>query len=94
MNGLLAIVAALLGGILFSFCGKPARAYLAFSGKAQGWGVIALVFLIGFLVGSNPQAMQNFAQVGWKALLISSFSVAGSIVFACFGEKYLGGSSL
>ncbi|MCD6155568.1 MAG: LysO family transporter [Candidatus Atribacteria bacterium] len=94
MDRLLAIAVALLGGILFSFCGKPARTYLAFSGKAQGWGVIALVFLIGFLVGSNPQAVQNFAQVGWRALLISSFSVAGSIVFACFGEKHLGGSLL
>lgn len=86
---MLPIIVALIAGIAFSFSGKPAQAYLAFSSKAQGWGVLVLVFLIGFLVGSNPQAMQDFAQIGWRALLISSFSVAGSILFAYFGEKYL-----
>jgi uncharacterized membrane protein YbjE (DUF340 family) len=88
---LLPIIVALIAGIVFSFSGRPARAYLTFSSRAQSWGVLALVFLIGFLVGSNPQAMQDFAQIGWRALLISSFSVAGSIVFAYLGERYLSG---
>lgn len=91
---MLFILVALAAGIAFSFLRKPAQAYLAFSSKAQIWGVLALVFLIGFLVGSNPQAMQNFTQIGWRALLISMFSVAGSIVFAHFGEKYLSSDPL
>ncbi len=47
--------------------------------KLTNWAIYLLLFLLGLSVGTNEKILQNFHQIGFQAILITVFAVAGSI---------------
>lgn len=46
------------------------------------WAIYLLLFLLGLSVGTNEKILQNFETIGFQAIIITIFAVAGSILTA------------
>lgn len=53
---------------------------LKLTDKLTNWAIYLLLFLLGLSVGTNEKILQNFHQIGFQAILITVFAVAGSII--------------
>lgn len=56
--------------------------------------LLLLLFLMGNAIGSNPDVMADLPRIGARALILSLFAVAGSVLFAwlAFGKTRSNGS--
>ena len=52
------------------------------SEKISSYAIFILLFFMGLSVGGNKEIMNNFADLGIKALIISLFAVGGSVFIA------------
>lgn len=74
------IFAALILGLLVGrFLSIPPRLY-TFAGYANTAALLVLLFTMGVRIGADPITMANIPRLGWKALLLASGAVAGSIL--------------
>ena len=53
---------------------------LKLTDKLTNWAIYLLLLLLGLSVGINKKILQNFHQIGFQAILITVFAVAGSII--------------
>ncbi|MBI9055155.1 MAG: LysO family transporter [Bacteroidales bacterium] len=53
---------------------------LKVSSELTNWAIYLLLFLLGVSVGTNEKILNNFSQIGWQAISITLFAVAGSIL--------------
>lgn len=54
--------------------------YLSFNQKALNFWLIALLFVMGISITMDPTVINNLKSLGLTAIIVSSFSVAGSII--------------
>ena len=52
------------------------------SEKATSYIIYLLLFFMGLGVGTNREIMANFRNIGLQSLVITLFSILGSVVFA------------
>ena len=77
------IVGGFVVGRLFS------KYKLGFVHKAITIIIWLLLFLLGLEVGSNPEVVAGITTLGLKALVISLFTIVGSILTAWLLWRYL-----
>ncbi|MFC0877107.1 LysO family transporter [Saccharicrinis sp. FJH2] len=78
---MLTILLIFVAGILTGHFVKKRKKIIKTSNWLTFISVLALLFLLGYEAGHNPQVQAHFDTIGIKALVISLFSVAGSIIF-------------
>ncbi|MFB6317997.1 LysO family transporter [Saccharicrinis sp. FJH54] len=78
---MLTILLIFVAGILTGHIVKKRKGIIKTSSRLTFLSVLALLFLLGYEAGHNPQVQAHFDTIGIKALVISLFSVAGSIIF-------------
>lgn len=79
------IVAGIPAGWLLR---KNAKAQAAV-GQVLTWAVRILLFLLGLSLGSNMELLHQFNTLGLRAALISTLSLAGSLVCARLLGRFL-----
>ena len=62
---------------------------LAWTGPAQTISVLFLVFVMGLRIGANDEIVKNLGSYGIYALVITFFTLAGSILCVFFVRKLL-----
>ncbi|GAB6888228.1 hypothetical protein JCM13304A_17270 [Desulfothermus okinawensis JCM 13304] len=67
-------------GIIFGVFLKKHNALIRICQRLCELSVFLLLFILGFLMGSNPSIMKNLFSMGYDALIISVFSIIGSIL--------------
>lgn len=78
----------LLGYLIGSKC-KNMSERLAFIGKLLILTVVILVFVMGSRMGSNKEVLSNLHIIGFDALLITLFVMAGSVTAVAITRKFL-----
>ncbi|MFB6343893.1 LysO family transporter [Saccharicrinis sp. FJH62] len=78
---MLTILLIFVAGILTGQFVKKQKKIIKTSNWLTFISVLALLFLLGYEAGHNPQVQAHFDTIGIKALVISLLSVAGSIIF-------------
>ena len=73
------IIVIFLSGILLGFIFRKTTHLNKLSGKISNILVFLLLFSLGFSVGKNEMIMSNIAHLGIQSLLITVFSIAGSV---------------
>jgi len=69
-------------GILLGYIFRKKERLEAISGKLTFVAIALLLFLLGLGVGVNDEIRNHLDTLGLTALLIASFSIAGSIFMA------------
>jgi uncharacterized membrane protein YbjE (DUF340 family) len=67
------------------FCGRLIRKKpltLRLIDNITLWSIYLLLFLMGITIGSNKEIISNLSSLGIKALIITGFSLAGSILLS------------
>ena len=70
-----------IGGFTgFLLSGK--KRFNPFTERATNYIIYLLLFFMGLSVGTNREIMSNIQNLGFQALIISLFAIAGSIIIA------------
>ena len=80
------IILMIIGG-LTGFLLSAKKRFNPFSESATNYIIYLLLFFMGLSVGTNREIMSNIQNLGFQALIISLFAIAGSIFVARFVFK-------
>lgn len=69
----------LIGGIIGSKKNISENTYRLIQ-KGQGVVLFLLLFIMGLKIGADNKILSSFFQIGYKALILSSFSVIFSVL--------------
>lgn len=69
----------LIGGIIGSKKNISENTYKLIQ-KGQGIVLFLLLFIMGLKIGADNKILSSFFQIGYKALILSSFSVIFSVL--------------
>lgn len=75
------IIACILVGVLFGYAFRG-RSFMKRIGTLLSVVIGLLLFSLGVNVGSNEQVVNNFAIIGFDALLLTIGGVLGSLICA------------
>ena len=75
------IIACILVGVLFGYAFRG-RSFMKRIGTLLSVVIGLLLFSLGLNVGSNEQVVNNFAIIGFDALLLTIGGVLGSLICA------------
>ncbi|MCK4921089.1 MAG: LysO family transporter [Bacteroidales bacterium] len=81
------IIILMLIGVLAGFLFSGVKYFNVFSERATSYIIYFLLFFMGLSVGTNKEIMNNIQNIGFQALIITIFSIAGSIVLAAIVFK-------
>ena len=76
------ILILLILGVIVGFFFSGIKNFNKISEKISSYAIFILLFVMGLSVGANKEIMNNFADLGIKALIISLFAVGGSVFIA------------
>lgn len=75
-------------GIIIGYFLRKYKKALTINDHLVNVAIYLLLLLLGIAVGSNDQILQNFEVIGFNALLVSVFSIAGSVLMAWIVYKF------
>lgn len=55
--------------------------------KSISWTIYLMLFFFGITIGTNPSVLENIADFGLEAAVISLFAVLGSLVMSMLAYK-------
>ncbi|MDO9576391.1 MAG: LysO family transporter [Candidatus Cloacimonadales bacterium] len=76
---MLSVIFILILGITTGYLLKKKESFIKTADKLLLWSIYLLLFLLGISVGSNQTIIRNFAEIGFKAIILSLSGVAASI---------------
>lgn len=82
----LIIIILIIGGILGYFS-RNLNKFNFYSEKTTTVFIYILLFFMGLSVGVNPEIISNLGDLGLSAILITLFSISGSILFSFLFAK-------
>ena len=82
---MLNVIIPLVAGILLGFFFRDRRRLNL--GKVTFGAIIALIFSMGFMIGSNNELLASMPRIGVSAVVIMLLSVFFSVVFAMVARK-------
>lgn len=85
---MLTVIFILIIGIAFGNFFKRKESFIKTVDKLLLWSIYLLLFLLGISVGSNQTIIQNFAEIGFKAIMLSLSGVAVSIFLSYFVYRF------
>ena len=83
---MITVLLLMTSGIIIGWFLHKKKKILKISSELTNWAIYILLFLLGLSVGTNEKILNNFDQIGFLAILITVFAVAGSILVSwlCF----------
>lgn len=69
-------------GIVVGFIFRKKRSIITTADKFAGWSIYLLLFLLGLSVGNNEKVINNFAQIGFNAIILTLSGISGSIILS------------
>jgi len=85
MSNLINLIIPLIAGILLGyFLRNKKRVKLD---KVIFWAIIALIFSLGFSIGSNSKLLNSLPTVGLTAIIISVMTILFSVFFVKIAKK-------
>lgn len=81
------IILILLSGIGCGYLLRNKKTLIRYTDKMLTYSIYLLLFLLGISVGNNQTIITNFAEIGFKAILLSTSGVLGTIILALFVYK-------
>ena len=81
------VLGIMIAGILTGYFLRRRR-FVRKTGICISATIVLLLFLLGISVGTNRGIMENLADLGWQAFLISGASVLGSVCCAWTVYKF------
>lgn len=81
------IVLSLLIGVALGVANLIPDGWLRYLDKSITITLFIMLLALGAQIGSNSQLVANLSVLGWRAAVISSFSIAGSILALWFVAK-------
>lgn len=81
---MLTIILILILGISCGFLFRKQEGIIKIADRSLLGSIYLLLFLLGAAVGSNQTIIQNFAEIGLKAIILSLAGTFFSIILAFF----------
>jgi len=78
-----------MAGYIVAIPLRKAKDKLKWLGMAQTISVLVLVFTMGLRIGANDEIVKNLGSYGLYALVITAFTLAGSLICVFFVRKAL-----
>ena len=82
---MLTVVAIMFLGIALGFLVKGKSRVVNLNNKLIMWAIYLLLFLLGVAIGTNELILNNLPNLGFKALLISTSCILGSVLVSWLG---------
>ena len=76
------IIILMVIGVLLGLMLTKINYFNRFTEKTTSYIIYFLLFFMGLSVGTNPEIMNNIQELGFQALIITIFSILGSISLA------------
>ncbi|MCX6223129.1 MAG: LysO family transporter [Bacteroidia bacterium] len=86
---MIAILVVLSAGILLGLLIVKKPKLHLFNNHLLNWAIYLLLFLLGISVGTNREVIQNIGKIGYEAIAIGIFSIAGSVLLSAILFKFL-----
>lgn len=86
---MIAILVILSTGILLGLLIVKKPKLHLFNNHLLNWAIYLLLFLLGISVGTNREVIQNIGKIGYEAIAIGIFSIAGSVLLSAILFKFL-----
>ncbi len=86
---MIAILTVLSAGILLGLLIVKKPKLHLFNTHLLNWAIYLLLFLLGISVGTNREVIQNIGKIGYEAIAIGIFSIAGSVLLSALLFKFL-----
>jgi uncharacterized membrane protein YbjE (DUF340 family) len=86
---MIAILVVLSAGILLGLLIVEKPKLHLFNNYLLNWAIYLLLFLLGISVGTNREVIQNIGKIGYEAIAIGIFSIAGSVLLSAILFKFL-----
>ena len=86
---MIAILIVLSAGILIGLLIVRKPKLHLFNNHLLNWAIYLLLFLLGISVGTNREVIQNIGKIGYEAIAIGIFSIAGSVLLSAILFKFL-----
>ena len=83
------VLLILLLGISIGYLFRKKQDLIKTADKLLLWSIYLLLFLLGISVGSNKTIIQNFAEIGFKAIVLSLSGVLVSIFLSYIVYRFL-----
>lgn len=84
------IVVALAAGVAAGASRLLPAAWLAGLGRVMAGTLFVMLAALGAQIGANRELLANLAALGWRAAVISAFSIAGSVAVLYLVVRRLG----
>ena len=84
------IVAALAAGVAAGAARLLPGAWIAGLGRVMAVTLFVMLAALGAQIGANRELLANLATLGWRAAVISAFSIAGSVAVLYIAVRRLG----
>lgn len=78
------ITILLVAGILCGYLLRERKKIIGFCSHLTSVSIYLLLLTLGISIGLNKDFIQNIHLIGFKALIITLFSILGSIILALF----------
>lgn len=76
------VLILMIAGTLIGWILHNKKSFLKITNELTNLAIYLLLFLLGLSVGTNDKILNNFHQIGFQAILITVFAVAGSILIS------------
>lgn len=73
------VIVALAAGMIIGGCRLLPPAWLARLPRLMTFTLFLLLFVLGAQIGGNDELMAGLPLLGWRAVVIAAFAVAGSL---------------
>lgn len=83
------VMLIMLCGILVGYLLRDRKAIPAIVSKASLYIIFLLLFIMGVSIGSNPQVIHKFGELGFWGIAIALVSTMGSVALSWVVYRYL-----
>jgi uncharacterized membrane protein YbjE (DUF340 family) len=79
---MITVLLLMTSGMILGWVFHNRKKLIKITSELTNWAIYLLLFLLGLSVGTNEKILSNFNQIGFQAILITVFAVAGSILMS------------
>lgn len=79
---MITVLLLMTSGMILGWVFHNRKKLIKITSELTNWAIYLLLFLLGLSVGTNEKILSNFNQIGFLAISITVFAVAGSILMS------------
>jgi len=82
------VLVIMFSGIVIGFILRKKRYAIMLFDKLTSLSIYLLLFLLGLSIGGNELIINQFAQIGISAILLSLSGISGSVILSYFAYEF------